>query len=152
VNLAAKEYNRRWYEKNKEKVLADKKLLYSLDGEFREGKKAYSKAYHASNRLACCAKARRRIKEIKDLVFEAYGGYICNCPSCPVSDPRFLTIDHINGCTKEQRKLEGLGSRFYRYLHTNGFPPGYQVLCFNCNLGRAKNQGICPHSERLENK
>jgi hypothetical protein len=27
----------------------------------------------------------------------------------------------------------------------NDFPPGFQLLCSNCNHGRARNGGICPH-------
>jgi hypothetical protein len=30
----------------------------------------------------------------------------------------------------------------------NGFPPGYQVLCMNCNHGKRMNNGVCPHKER----
>jgi hypothetical protein len=29
----------------------------------------------------------------------------------------------------------------------NGFPAGFQVLCFNCNQGRRLNHGVCPHVE-----
>lgn len=31
---------------------------------------------------------------------------------------------------------------------TAGFPPEYQIQCFNCNLGRARNGGVCPHQAR----
>jgi hypothetical protein len=26
-----------------------------------------------------------------------------------------------------------------------GFPDGFQTLCFNCNVGKYKNGGVCPH-------
>lgn len=26
-----------------------------------------------------------------------------------------------------------------------GFPPSFRVLCYNCNSGRARNRGVCPH-------
>jgi hypothetical protein len=32
-----------------------------------------------------------------------------------------------------ERKNIGFGREFYRYLIKNDFPPGYQVLCYNCN-------------------
>ena len=30
------------------------------------------------------------------------------------------------------------------YLKKNNYPDGFQVLCWNCNLGRA-HYGVCPH-------
>jgi hypothetical protein len=30
-------------------------------------------------------------------------------------------------------------------LKKRGYPPGYRVLCFNCNRGRYLNGGVCPH-------
>jgi hypothetical protein len=31
------------------------------------------------------------------------------------------------------------------WLKRNNFPSGYRVLCMNCNHGRKRNGGICPH-------
>lgn len=80
----------------------------------------------------------------KRLVFEHYG---LSCECCDESNYGFLSIDHIDGCNKAQRKLEGSGSRLYGYLIKNNFPAGYRTLCFSCNLGRAINGGICPHKD-----
>ena len=41
-------------------------------------------------------------------------------------------------------------SKFYLWLKRNNFPPGYQVLCWNCNCGRSINNGICPHKTERE--
>ena len=38
----------------------------------------------------------------------------------------------------------------YIWLKNNNFPEGFQVLCFNCNCGKARNKGICPHSGKTE--
>jgi hypothetical protein len=79
-------------------------------------------------------------------VFEAYGGYKCNC--CGETEPLFLSIDHIDNNGAEERKsgqYAGSGYSFYRWLRKSGFPPGYQVLCMNCNTGKHKNGGVCPH-------
>jgi hypothetical protein len=27
----------------------------------------------------------------------------------------------------------------------HGYPEGFQVLCMNCNWGRYRNGGVCPH-------
>lgn len=104
----------------------------------------------------CIAKRRGNNKsEIERLVeqtYAAYGGFKCVC--CGETEPMFLTLDHINGGgTKHREELRNGqpaagGSWLYRELRRAGFPPGYQVLCFNCNCGRARNGGVCPHHSR----
>lgn len=89
--------------------------------------------------------SKARAARIRLAALLAYGGVFCAC--CGETEERFLTIDHINGCTKAQRKAEGTGGALYRWLRAHGYPPGYQVLCFNCNMGREKNGGICPHRD-----
>ncbi len=70
---------------------------------------------------------------------EAYGG-CCQC--CGEDNPYFLTIDHIGG----RSEIDDLhGEKLWRYLKKLGWPKdNYQLLCFNCNCGKA-NFGICPH-------
>lgn len=90
-------------------------------------------------------------RKVKDEVFHAYGGYKCACPGCNVTEILFLTIDHVNNDGSQHRKqLAGdkwksmTGIWFYRWLKRNNFPPGYQVLCMNCNFGKRMNNGVCP--------
>ncbi len=120
-------YAKRWRNKNKEEVKAQKRKWYLK---------------YKDKHLARLAKA---YVELRREVFTAYGGFVCACDKCPEINPSFMTIDHIGGCSRELRKLQGLGGRMYRWLQLNGYPPGYRVLCYNCNQGRAKNKGICPH-------
>ena len=82
--------------------------------------------------------------KLRQLVLDAYG-HICAC--CHETADRFLTIDHINGDGKIQRTEHRTGISFYRWLKRKKFPSGFQTLCFNCNIGRALNGGICPHKE-----
>lgn len=87
-------------------------------------------------------------KSTRDQVFEAYGGFVCAC--CGETEPKFMTIDHIhNGGNKHRRELATKigrgGTPFFAWLRREGFPPGYQVLCRNCNWGKHANGGICPH-------
>ena len=44
--------------------------------------------------------------------------------------------------TTHKKGLSGFA--LYRYLQKNGHPPGYQVLCVNCNSAKS-DSGICPH-------
>ena len=77
----------------------------------------------------------------RDLVFEAYGGYKCVC--CGETEPKFLSIDHINNDGAKHKKKTN--SNLYRWLKKNDYPSGFQVLCMNCNCGKYRNGGICPH-------
>jgi hypothetical protein len=80
-------------------------------------------------------------------VLAGYGG---KCACCGEADPRFLTIDHINGDGRLHREALGRGSgRVWLDILKRGFPPEYQVLCYNCNSGRSINGGICPHLDPL---
>lgn len=98
---------------------------------------------------AWLAKKRDRepvyLKRDRDAAFAAYGGYRCKC--CGETEPKFLSIDHINNDGAEMRKVHGVGSAMYKWLKKRGYPAGFQVLCMNCNHGKARNGGVCPHQE-----
>jgi hypothetical protein len=88
---------------------------------------------------------------VRDLVFKAYGGYRCAC--CGETERKFLTLDHVNNDGAADRmkiagKRTASGWTTYRYLWKHKFPPGYQILCMNCNFGKRMNKGVCPHRER----
>lgn len=83
---------------------------------------------------------------LQDQAIMAYGGYTCAC--CGETERLFLTLDHINNDGSAFRKSHNFlhhGARFYKWLKANGYPPGYQVLCSNCNHGKHRNNGVCPH-------
>jgi hypothetical protein len=113
------------------------------------------KAYYSANKDKKKVWFTERYKRLKDTVFNAYGGYKCAC--CGETEPLFLTIDHIDSDgSKHRREItpEGhdyrdyrssTGYKTYRWLENNNFPAGFQVLCSNCNHGRHRNGGVCPH-------
>ena len=78
-------------------------------------------------------------------VLVAYGGDPPRCSCCGETNPGFLTLDHIDGAGNEHRRSIGGGSHLNLWLRRQGFPEGFQVLCFNCNAGRYWNGGDCPH-------
>jgi hypothetical protein len=76
-------------------------------------------------------------------VLEAYGS---TCQCCSEERNEFLAVDHIDGNGARQRRELGVssGSEFYLWLRKNSFPPGYRVLCHNCNSAKGY-YGYCPH-------
>jgi hypothetical protein len=91
---------------------------------------------------------RKYAQQLRAMVIEAYGS-VCRC--CGISEARFLSVDHVHSDGHEARKVHGVGAMFYSWLKRAGFPQeGFQLLCFNCNLGRAFNNGICPHVSGAE--
>jgi hypothetical protein len=79
--------------------------------------------------------------------FEAFlsmYGQKCNCPGCTESSKSFLTLDHVqNDGHKERQNLNRWD--ICRAATDHYCPEKYQVLCFNCNCGKNKNKGVCPH-------
>lgn len=91
---------------------------------------------------ATAREAQKRYRDRwRDAAYAAYGG-VCSC--CGEDDWRFLTIDHVNGLQGEKRVWTGT---LYKLLRDLGYPPSYALLCFNCNIGRARNGGVCPHQD-----
>jgi hypothetical protein len=82
----------------------------------------------------------------KDLVYAHYGGYVCVC--CGETNKMFLTLDHINnnGSTSEVFGSKRTSLRYYK-LYKSGYAEQLQVLCYNCNCGRYRNGGTCPHTK-----
>ncbi len=91
---------------------------------------------------------KRYMKKITMECYEAYGGAFCVC--CGEANFQFLTIDHINnnGAEERRRTNNASGKCLAWYLRKRGYPVGYQIMCFNCNCGRARNSGVCPHKEK----
>lgn len=85
---------------------------------------------------------RSKLKLRKE-VLDAYGGPVCKC--CGEAHLEFLTIDHIEKPPVEAKQLgyrSGYG--FYQWLRKNKYPPGFRVLCINCNFAHG-HYGYCPH-------
>jgi hypothetical protein len=104
----------------------------------------------AAIRAAESEKTKRNQDRCRNDVFTAYGGYKCNC--CGETEKMFLSIDHVNNDGAAMRKAKlysGNGTGFYLWLRKNKFPTGFQVLCMNCQVGKHKNDGVCPHQRKV---
>lgn len=94
--------------------------------------------------------SKMRNREERTNALLAYSGGTPQCNCCGEFRLEFLTLDHING-GGNQHRLEVTGSKkgghkFFVWLRNNNYPPGFQVLCYNCNMGRAANGGKCPYA------
>lgn len=138
-------YMRAWQQANPDKVRIIKER-FALKNPGYGARKTREWYAQPENRARQLARDREAARRLKDRVFQAYGGWQCAC--CKESEPRFLTIDHVNNDGAQHRRQMGEkrgGRKFYEWLVTNGFPSGFQVLCMNCNWGKARNHGVCPH-------
>lgn len=97
------------------------------------------------------AHVRRARLRAKMACLRHYGGNPPRCACCGESNVGFLSLDHVNNDGNLHRKTEAHKNTPHCYfvLKRAGFPttPAIQVLCFNCNLGRENNGGICPHKQ-----
>lgn len=101
--------------------------------------------FRAANPDYYAIKQRATTVRLRDQVLNHYGRA---CACCGVAYAPVLCIDHVNGGGSEHRRqlrLHGGGS-FYGWLKRNGWPTGFQTLCFNCNMARALagNPALCP--------
>jgi hypothetical protein len=118
---------RRYYDKHKDQVISKAK-------EWSKNNRDKRRVTNVNWRW------RIRLKMI-----EAYGG-MCVC--CGETEPKFLSIDHINNDGYERRKNgEQCGAALYRWLRDQGWPKdNYQLLCMNCNFAKG-HFGKCPHKD-----
>lgn len=94
------------------------------------------------------AQGRAQNRKLKAEVMLAYGGQVCNC--CGETTFEFLSIDHVNNDgAQHRRELGHSGRTLYGWLKKNQYPPGFQVLCFNCNMAKGLH-GYCPHQKVKE--
>lgn len=96
-----------------------------------------AKAGYARRQRTCRAKAKLEVMS------HYSGGGTPRCALCPESvahEIPFLCIDHVDGGGNRHRdQIRRRGAaNFSLWLRSNGFPPGYRVLCHNHNWLEAK--------------
>ena len=114
-----KAYHRTWRHAHREQWNADGRAWkHAHPVEIKASKRAYDEAIFAQ--------ALRIL------------GSKCACPGCEVSEPAFLTIDHINGRPKGPKKDPLHEARASGWDKTR-----FQILCWNCNCAK-RDRGFCP--------
>ena len=86
---------------------------------------------------------------LKHEVIKKYGN---RCNRCGETQIHFLTIDHINNDGNiERESIKNYNTlSFYLKLKREELRNDIQILCFNCNLGKSINFGVCPHIEVIK--
>lgn len=165
--LKCNEYTRAWRERNREKVRAISRANYAnnkhkvkarylkrrQDSKYVERERERSRAFSPIYRERKTSKARVWREQLRQDILKAYGG---KCSCCGEREPIFLTLDHIyNDGAKTRLALQGANGKprggvwQYADLRKKGFPKDrHRLLCWNCNCGRQRNGGVCPHKIR----
>lgn len=95
------------------------------------------------------AAIKRRNLKIKLEAMEHYGGAVC--ANCGLTGHIFLTFDHIaNNGAIHRREDPTVKAGMAKWLRRNNYPEGYQVLCWNCNMGKQLNGGVLPTYGRTD--
>lgn len=138
-----KEYYRKWREKNRESIIAKRKIYNSLESvklykyNYNRTPKALETRKKYNEKMGSFYRNARR--ERRDSCFIGLGG---KCAKCGFSDFRALQVDHINGDGNVERHL----------LRRNDYYPNvlksfladekrYQLLCCNCNWIKREENG-----------
>lgn len=132
---AGKKYSKRHYKIN----LRDRRMA--------------SGVYAKTNRPKVNATAKNLRDRLREEVLGVYsqGRRVCAC--CEEGIQQFLCIDHINNDGAEDRRAhpnEATGYNLHKRLRREGYPEGYRVLCFNCNIC-TYIYGECPHISPVKN-
>lgn len=105
----------------------------------RDAIREQAAAWREQNRDRMNAQRREHARRLRDDVMGAYGGA---CACCGEATPEFLTLDHIGGGGAAHRRATH--GKVYAALKREGYPPGYRILCWNCNAAHGLYSG-CPH-------
>ena len=118
-----KKAQRKWYIKNKEKVLQNKDKIKQ---------KEYEKEYYRKNRNKKKIQGKIRREKRRTECLDLMGN---KCLRCGFSDKRALQIDHINGGGSKERKILKHGEVFIKKVISSLIKKTneYQLLCANCN-------------------
>lgn len=92
-------------------------------------------------------KGRESALRFKMIIIKKYGE---KCLCCGIKEQEFLAVDHINGNGNKHRKENNIkgGRHFYDWLRRNNYPPGFQILCHNCNFAKSHYSYGCPHKNK----
>lgn len=107
----------------------------------REFRKLYLRQWTEKNRAKRYGYNKKHYEKLKNELFATYG-HCCQC--CGESERSFLTIEHLKGNGGKERKICGPLAVMRKAIRSRDFSQ-YTILCMNCNVGKHRNGGVCPH-------
>lgn len=136
-----REYKRDWQRKHRAKSRLAGLCGLCEKQPARPGKQSCLKCIKIQTRYVRNARYNARATIL------SYYGRACAC--CGETIEKFLTIDHINNDGSIQRSKFASEHCYYanvaKLIKLGKAPTDLRILCCNCNMGRARNGGICPH-------
>ena len=106
--------------------------------------RAATSEYNKKNRATITSQRRELLYKLRDKVYAHYGN---KCQCCGEPEKSFLTLDHMNNDGNLHRiKFNKSQWAIYNDIIERGFPDDIQIACYNCNCGRTRNNGVCPHA------
>ena len=138
--MDTKEYNKKYYIKNREKILL-KNNKYNNDNKDNLSIKKKDWIINNPTRAKEINKKKgnKYNRKLRVKIIDMMGG---KCVHCGFDDYRALQIDHVEGDGTKERKIYNNRSLYYKLiiidLDNNGNK--YQLLCANCNwIKRVEN-------------
>jgi len=133
--------------------------MAKTEEEKKKANAKYQKKYRKKNLRDSRKRQVEHYEKQKLLVYQHYACKECpsientniHCACCGEAEYKFLCIDHINDNGAEDRKKNpshATGRGLYTRLIKEGYPEGYQLLCFNCNMAKGIH-GVCPHKIKV---
>jgi hypothetical protein len=114
--------------------------VYRHDPAHRERMRVTGLKHYYARQAYWQERHRANDRNMREETLAHYGG---RCACCGEGAYEFLAIDHEAGGGNVHRKANKIFS-LHRWLKRNGFPPGFRVLCHNCNQALS-HYGFCPH-------
>jgi hypothetical protein len=125
-------------------VSSAKKQHYDRTRDAARAKRIAYQREHRARLYAYNAQWQRARQ--KRLRLEAIAAYGAACACCGEREPIFLDLDHVHDNGRSHREEVGNNTQMMIQLRKAGWPKGFiQLLCCNCNQGKARNGGVCPH-------
>ena len=109
----------------------------------KECTSSYAKEYRKDHPHVAKGERASYLKQ-RITTLRVYSNGVPKCACCGEAQYEFLSLDHIEGSGNKHRKALGYHSKIHQWLKANNYPPGFQVLCHNCNFAKS-HYGTCPH-------
>lgn len=81
--------------------------------------------------------------DLKALVLGRYSGGTPECACCGTRHLPSLTLDHVDQAGAAHRRAAKIKGSLYNWVKRLGFPSGFRVLCWTCNMVAFRMGGEC---------